>query len=250
MKIYLFANRNIKEVLRDPISLFFGIGFPIILLALLSVINAAIPAEANNPIFEINNLAPGLSMFGSVFMAMFTGMILSKDRTSSFLTRLLTSPMTVVDFLLGYTAPMIIITAVQSAITFFAANIFGLPFSIHIIPAIFTTSLTSLLFIGTRLLAGTLLNDKAVGGVCGALLTNIAGWLSGVFIPLELIGGVFKSIANALPFYHNVVAIQNVLNGNFNEAAPHLAVVLGYTVVIYILATIAFRHKMSSDKYN
>jgi len=180
MKIYLFANRNIKEVLRDPISLFFGIGFPIILLALLSVINAAIPAEANNTMFEINNLAPGLAMFGSVFMAMFTGMILSKDRTSSFLTRLLTSPMTVVDFLLGYTTPMIIMTAVQSSITFFAAYIFGLSFSVHIIPAIFTTSLTSLLFIGTRLLAGTLLNNKAVGGVCGALLTNIAGWLSGV----------------------------------------------------------------------
>ena len=86
----LFANRNTKEVLRDPINLFFGLGFPLVLLVLLSIINTAIPPEANNPMFEIENLAPGLSMFGSAFMALFTGMLLAKARTSSFLARLFT----------------------------------------------------------------------------------------------------------------------------------------------------------------
>lgn len=248
VKIYLFANRNIKEVLRDPSSLFFGIGFPLVLLAVLSVINSALPAEANNTMFEITNLAPGLAMFGSVFMAMFIGMILSKDRTSSFLTRLFTSPMTAIDFLMGYTAPMIIITAVQASITFLAAYFFGLSFSIHIISAVFTTALTSLLFIGTGLLAGNLMNDKAVGGFCGALLTNLAGWLSGIFIPIDLIGGAFKSIAHALPFYHNVEAIRDVMHGNYNEAVPHLAIVMVYTIAIFIIVIITFRHRMSSDK--
>ena len=248
MRIFLFAKRNTKEVLRDPINLFFGLGFPIILLGLLSMINAAIPPEANNPMFEIGNLAPGLAMFGSVFMALFSGMILAKDRTSSFLTRLFTSPMTAVDFLIGYTLPMFIMTVIQSAVTLFVACIFGLPISINIIPAIFMTALTALLFIGIGLLAGRLMNDKAVGGICGALLTNVAGWLSGVFIPIDLIGGAFKTITNMLPFYHGVEAIRNVLKGNYNEIAPHLAIVLGYTIVIFVFAIFAFRRKMHGDK--
>ena len=77
MRMFLFAKRNIKEILRDPINLFFGLGFPLVLLALLSIINSAIPPEAKNTMFQINNLAPGLTMFGSVFMALFAGMLLS-----------------------------------------------------------------------------------------------------------------------------------------------------------------------------
>ena len=126
MRILLFARRNTKEVLRDPINFFFGLGFPIILLILLSIINNAIPPEAENPMFEIRNLAPGLAMFGSVFMALFSGMLLSKDRTSSFLMRLFTSPMTSVDFILGYTLPMLAMTIVQAAITLLAAKLLGL----------------------------------------------------------------------------------------------------------------------------
>ena len=185
MRMVLFAKRNIKEILRDPVNLFFSLGFPLVLLILLSIINAAIPPEAKNTMFQIQNLAPGLAMFGSVFMALFAGMLLSKDRTSSFLMRLFTSPMTAADFILGYTLPMLVMTIVQAAITLLAAGAFGLDIHINILFAISMTAVTSLFFVGTGLLFGSLLNEKAVGGVCGALLTNIAGWLSGVFIRAE-----------------------------------------------------------------
>ena len=199
MRMLLFAKRNVKEVLRDPVNLFFGLGFPLVLLALLSIINAAIPPEAENPMFQIENLAPGLAMFGSVFMALFAGMLLSKDRTSSFLMRLFASPMASGDFILGYTLPMLVITIGQAAITLLAAGALGLEINIHILSAVAVTALTSLLFVGAGLFFGSLLNDKAVGGVCGALLTNVAGWLSGVFVPIDLIGGAFKKTTDILP---------------------------------------------------
>lgn len=248
MRMSLFAKRNIKEILRDPINLFFGLGFPLVLLALLSIINSAIPPEAKNTMFQINNLAPGLTMFGSVFMALFAGMLLSKDRTSSFLMRLFTSPMTATDFILGYTLPMIVVTIVQATITLLVAGFLGLDININILFAIIMTALTSLLFVGTGLFFGSILNDKAVGGVCGALLTNVAGWLSGVFIPIDLIGGAFKTITNILPFYHSVEAIRISLSGNFNNLLPHLLVVIGYTIVIFIFAIIIFNRKMNGEK--
>ena len=248
MRIVLFAKRNTKEILRDPINLFFGLGFPLALLVLLSAINASIPPEANNPMFSIENLAPGLAMFGTAFMALFSGMLLSKDRTSSFLMRLFASPMTSLDFILGYTLPMLVMALAQAAITLLASCIVGLELTVNLLPAILLTTLTSLLFVGFGLLFGSLMNDKAVGGICGALLTNVAGWLSGVFIPIDLIGGAFKKEADILPFYHSVQAIKATLGGNFTEILPHLIVVLGYTVVIFMLAIIVFHHKMSGDK--
>jgi ABC-2 type transport system permease protein len=248
MRIILFAKRNIKEILRDPINLFFGLGFPLILLVLLSVINASIPPEANNPMFSIENLAPGLAMFGTAFMALFTGMLVSKDRTSSFLMRLFASPMTSFDFILGYTLPMLVMSLAQAAITLLASCIAGLELTVNLLFAILVTMLTSLLFVGFGLLFGSLLNDKAVGGICGALLTNVAGWLSGVFIPIDLIGGAFKKAAEILPFYHSVQAIKATLDGNFVEILPHLIIVLGYTIVIFILAIIVFHRRMSGDK--
>ena len=248
MRMFLFAKRNIKEILRDPINLFFGLGFPLVLLALLSIINSAIPPEAKNPMFQINNLTPGLTMFGSVFMALFAGMLLSKDRTSSFLMRLFTSPMTATDFILGYTLPMIVMTIVQATITLLVAGFLGLDININILFAIIMTALTSLLFVGTGLFFGSILNDKAVGGVCGALLTNVAGWLSGIFIPIDLIGGAFKTITNILPFYHSVEAIRISLSGNFNNLLPHLLVVIGYTIVIFIFAIIIFNRKMNGER--
>ena len=248
MKTILFAKRNMKEILRDPINLFFGLGFPLILLVLLSVINASIPPEANNTMFSIENLAPGLAMFGTAFMALFTGMLLSKDRTSSFLMRLFASPMTSLDFILGYTLPMLVMALAQAAITLLASCIVGLVLTANLLLAIVVPTLTSLLFVVFGLLFGSLFNETAVSGICGPLLTNVAVWLSGVFIPINLIGGAFKKVADILPFYHSVQAIQAVLTGDFREMLPHLIIVLGYTSVIFILAIIAFRHKMSGDK--
>ena len=248
MRMVLFVKRNIKEILRDPVNLFFSLGFPLVLLVLLSIINAAIPPEAKNTMFQIQNLAPGLAMFGSVFMALFAGMLLSKDRTSSFLMRLFTSPMTAADFILGYTLPMLVMTIVQAAITLLAAGAFGLDIHINILFAIIMAALTSLFFVGTGLLFGSLLNEKAVGGVCGALLTNIAGWLSGVFIPIDLIGGAFKTITHMLPFYHSTEAIRISLGGNFSWMLPHLIVVIGYTIVIFTLAIITFNRRMNGEK--
>lgn len=248
MRAYLFALRNIKEIIREPLNLFFGLGFPIILLVLLSIINANIPLEANNPMFQIENLAPGLAMFGTAFMALFGGMLLAKDRTSSFLIRLFASPMRSSDFLVGYTLPMFIMTIAQVTITFLVSLMYGLNITIGILIAIIVTTVTSIMFIGLGLLCGSLLNDKAVGSICGALLTNLAGWLSGVFIPIDLIGGAFKTIAHILPFYHSVEAIKAALVNDFIGILPHLGIVLAYAFFIYIIAIIVFNNRMRGDK--
>ena len=240
MRALSFAKRNFKEIIRDPLNLCFGIGFPVVLILLLSAIQSSIPV----PLFEIQSLTPGITVFGLAFMTLFTATLISKDRSTSFLNRLYTTPLKPIDFILGYTLPIIPISILQSIICFMFAMIFGLDVSINIILAILLMIPVSILFISLGLLFGSILNDKQVGGICGALLTNLTAWLSGAWFDLKLVGGVFEKIAYALPFVHAVEMERAVLVGNYGEIFTHLLVVLAYALVSLILAVIFFLKQM------
>ena len=235
-----FASRNFKEMLRDPLVVLFGLGFPVILLLLLSAIQHNIPVE----LFEISNLAPGITIFGLSFISLFSATIISKDRGSSFLQRLYTTPMTAFDFLLGYILPVIPIAVIQSTVCYLVAVFLGLDITINIFFAILAITVISLLFIAIGLLCGSLLNDKQVGSICGALLTNLCAWLSGVWFDLSLVGGAFEKIAHMLPFYHAVKIEQIIINGNLEGILTHISWVIGYTVVVFCLAVYFFIRQM------
>ncbi len=240
MRIVAFASRNTKEILRDPLNLAFGFGFPLVLILLLSAIQASIPVS----LFEIDSLTPGICVFGLSFMTLFSATLISKDRQSALLQRLYTTPMTPTDFILGYTLPIIPISVVQSIVTYITALCLGLELTVNILYSIVFIIPISLLYIALGLLFGSILNDKQVGGICGALLTNLSAWLSGIWFDLELVGGAFKQIAYALPFVHAVELERSVLNGNFTDIFPHLAWVLGYSVISLALAALLFLRQM------
>ncbi len=240
MKMMCFAGRNAKEILRDPLNLAFGIGFPVILLLLLSAIQANIPVN----LFNIERLTPGITVFGLSFMTLFSAIVISKDRGSSFFKRLYTTPLTAADFILGYTLPVIPVSVAQTVICYIVALFLGLKFSVNILYAVLFNIPVSLLFTGLGLLCGSVLTDKQVGGICGALLTNLTAWLSGIWFDLDLVGGVFKKTAYVLPFVHAVETEKAVLCGNFTDAFPHLVWVLAYAAVILSAAVILFLRQM------
>ncbi len=243
MKMLVFASRNSKELLREPATLAFGIGFPLVVLLLLSAIQSNIPIS----LFKIESLAPGIAVFGLSFFSLFAGMLIAKDRTTSFLMRLFASPLTARDFIVGYIIPLLPMAVAQSIVCFIAAFFLGLTLTVNILLALLVLLPTAALFIGIGLLAGSLLSDKAVGGICGALLTNVSAWLSGTWFDLGLVGGWFKSIAYALPFAHAVDAARAALAGDYPSIFPHLAWVLGYAALILVIAIALFSIRMKSD---
>ena len=243
MRALTFAKRNFKEIIRDPLNLCFLFGFPVVLLLLLSAIQANIPVS----LFEIEKLAPGVTVFGLAFMTLFSATLISKDRQSSFMQRLYTTPMRPLDFILGYTLPLIPIAVSEGIVCFIFAMILGLTPSINILTSILFVIPVALLYIAIGLLCGSVLTDKQVGGICGALLTNLSAWLSGIWFDLDLVGGVFKKIAYALPFVHAVEMERAVLAGNLQSALPHLLWVLGYGAVCITLAILLFLKQMKKQ---
>ena len=243
MRTLTFASRNTKEILRDPLNLAFGLGFPLVLILLLSAIQANIPVE----LFEIQHLTPGITVFGLSFMTLFSATIISKDRSSSLLQRLYTTPLTPVDFILGYTLPIVPIAVAQCVVCYIAAVILGLEVTVNILYAVIFIIPVSFLFIALGLLFGSILNDKQVGGVCGALLTNLSAWLSGTWFDLDLVGGVFQKIAYALPFVHAVEMERAILAGNFDGIFPHIWWVLGYAAASLTAAVLMFLWQMKKQ---
>lgn len=243
MKTLTFALRNSKEILRDRLNLAFGIGFPVVLLLLLSAIQSNIPVK----LFEIDQLAPGIAVFGLSFISLFSGMLLAKDRTSSFMLRLFASPLISSNFILGYTLPLLPMAVLQIAACFVVSFFLGLSISINVLLTVIVFIPAAFLYIAIGLLCGSLFSDKLVGGVCGALLTNLSAWLSGTWFDLNLVGGTFKKIADALPFVHAVNAGRAALLGDYSSIFPDLWWVIGYAVVVMGIAILVFTKKMSSD---
>ena len=240
MRILTLSRRTAREMLRDPLTVLFGLGFPLVLLFLLSAIQANVPVS----LFEIKRLTPGITVFGLSFISLFAATLISRDRETAFLERLYTTPLTASDFILGYALPFLPLAAAQCIICYLAAFLLGLKFTVSVIFAVLFILPVSVFFISLGLLCGSALNVKQVGGICGALLTNLTAWLSGVWFDLELVGGAFKQIAYCLPFYHSVELERAVLYGNYSEILPHLLWVLVYSLAAAVLSAAVFLRQM------
>lgn len=238
-----FARRCAKEILRDPINLCFGLGFPLVLLLLLSSLQANIPVS----LFEIDTLTPGITVFGLSFMTLFSATLIARDRESALLQRLYTTPMSGAGFIIGYMLPILPIAIGQTAICYLFAIPLGLTVSINIIYAIIGIIPMAVFNIALGLLCGSLLGVKQVGGICGALLTNLSAWLSGVWFDLKLVGGFFEKLANMLPFVHAAEMEKALFCGDFALAAPHLLPLVLYGAAITVLAVLSFLWQMKKQ---
>ena len=243
MRMMTFAKRCTKEILRDPINLCFGLGFPLILLLLLSAMQANIPVS----LFEIDTLTPGISVFGLSFMTLFSATLVAKDRESALLQRLYTTPLTAFDFIIGYMLPLLPISLAQTLICYLFAIPLGLTFSVNVIYALIGMIPMAIFNISLGLLCGSVFGVKQVGGICGALLTNISAWLSGVWFDLELMGGAFEKIAALLPFLHAAEMEKALFNGNFEGAALHILPIVLYSVLITAAAVFCFLRQMKKQ---
>ena len=240
MRMLTFAKRCAKEILRDPVNLGFGMGFPLALLFLLSAIQANVPVN----LFEIDRLTPGITVFGLSFLTLFSATLVARDRESAFLQRLYTTPLTGFDFIAGYMLPILPIALGQVTVCYLFAIPLGLTVGLSVVYAVIGIIPMAIFNIALGLLCGSVFGVKQVGGICGALLTNLSAWLSGVWFDLELVGDSFRKIANLLPFVHAAEMEKALFAGDFRTAADHFLPVALYAVLGTAVAVVCFLRQM------
>ena len=241
MRMINFAKRNFKELIRDPFSLIFEIVLPLFLLFIFQKFN--IPAEN----YRLENFTPSIILFGFSFITLFSATLISKDRTSSLLIRLGTSPMKSRDYILGYIASLLPIVLIQNILFFTVAVLLGLEFSISIIPTILVSLVISIFFISTGILIGSLVSEKGTGAL-GSVIVQLVCFTSGMYFPKDVIGGVFAVICKSLPFEACLNILQGTLHNDFsNLKVAHIIVFSIYFIGIILLSILAFKKKMISD---
>ncbi len=246
-----FSKRNILEIVRDPLSYVFCLGFPLVMLIVMTIINDSIPPEANMTIFRIDKLSGGIAVFGLSFIMLFTCLCISKDRDSAFLIRLYASPLPSYGFILSYTLPFLILAAVQILITFaasfFVSVLVGNTLNIAgMLLAVLSLIPSAVMFIGFGLLFGSLLNSKAAPGLCSVII-SLASLIGGIWFDVKSAGGFIFSFSNALPFYHCTMTARSALAIDFSGLAPHLLYSFIAASIIIVCSSFVFRLKMRAD---
>lgn len=202
-------------------------------------------------VFRIRNLAPGISYFGLTFVMLFTGIQVSKDRTTALLLRLYASPMKPVEYIFGYTMPVVVLAVMQMVICFSVSFVIGLCTGNSLAVTEMLLSMLALLpsvflFVGFGILFGTLVNEKAAPGLC-SILISAAGMIGGIWMDIDGLGGAIKTVARALPFYHGVSLARLPFGETAEGAVEHLLWTIVCGAAVYGLAVTVFRSKMKKD---
>ncbi len=278
MKARLLAGRSFKEILRDPLSFVFCLGFPALLLIAFRLINYYVGSNW----MTLSDLIPGVSVFSLSFIMLYMTLLVSKDRATAFLTRLYTAPVHAVDFIVGYALPGIVLGVLQSLITYLAGLIISLmpngsftakgvetvsksvdytampPITVEgaeLLPfgGIFTATLAALpavfLFVSLGIIFGTVLNEKAAPGISSAIITA-SGLLGGAWMPLSDMGG-FESFCRFLPFYPATTLARTAFMLHAPTASGFwlpLATVTLWCAAVFAAAVLLFLRSMRGGK--
>lgn len=251
-KIIAFSKRNFLEIIRDPLSYIFCLGFPLVMLVVMTLINDSIPEEAHMDIFRIDNLSGGIAVFGMTFLMLFVCLSVAKDRSGAFLVRLYATPMKSGDFILGYILPTMILALLQSVITFAASLIVSLVVGIEMnvfgmLAAVVILIPSMVMFISLGLLFGTVFSEKSAPGLC-SIIISLGSFLGGIWFDVKGTGGILEKICEILPFYHGVSAARMACAMKFDgDFLVHLLITAGYAVVVLIVSIVVFKNKMRAD---
>ncbi len=240
MKTLNFAKRNIKEIIRDPLSIIFAVILPLFLLVIFQQFK--IPNDA----YKIENFTPGIIIFGLSFISMFTAVLVAKDRSTSLLTRLAISPMKSHEYVLGYILAVLPVILIQNLLFFAAAVILGLDFGVNVILTMLISLPISILFIALGILIGSITTEKSASGVASVVVQLVA-FTSGMYFTADMVGKGFAAVCNALPFSACLNILKFTLNGG-DEIWRSVIIAVAYTIAVLILAVFIFNRKMTGKK--
>lgn len=250
-RIKAFSSRNIKEILREPLSYIFCLGFPLVMLVIMTFVNKSIPAESGMTVFRIDNLYGGISVFGQTFIMLFTAITVSKDRAGAFLVRMYSTPMTTADFVMGYILPMTALSVIQNIITAVASLIISFIVGIEINIAGMLLSVivlipSAVMFTGFGLLFGTLFSDKSAPAI-SSIIISLSSFLGGIWFDTDNAGGVMLKLSKCLPFYYCTRTARLSTAMDFDNFAVPIITVTACSVIVVILSAWIFRTKMKAD---
>lgn len=247
-KCLVLAVRNIKEMLREPLSLIFCLGFPLVMLLLMQIIfkSMTVGAEYIPDNFKIQNYAGGICVFGYTFTGLFVAMQISSDKNTAFIKRINIAPISKLTYYLSFFASALPVAFIQTVLFFLTALIFGFPIGVNLVLSVIYLIPSAVLYVCIGILIGALCSNEKQTGPVSSIFISLTGILGGVFMPLSAFGGGFAEFVNILPFGHSVSIASELNTSGAGCIYPHIMYLLGYSAAI--IAAVAVIEKIRGAK--
>ena len=245
-RIRTLTCRNLKEIMIDPLSLVFCLGIPVVMLIAMELIFSEISATGVE-IFEIDKFAPGIAVFGYTFSMLYIALMIAGDKNSSFISRILVSPVKKAEYLLSYVFAGMLVMTTETLFYYVVAMFFGFSIFPGGLISVVYLLFSQLFYCSCGLFIGSVCrSEKQAGPVSSGIITG-AGILGGVWMPVETMGKGFLSVCNALPFYNGVKIAQQAVAGNYSDVLIPIAIILAYTAVIFTIAVAIFKNTVGKN---
>ncbi|MDY3659214.1 MAG: ABC transporter permease [Eubacteriales bacterium] len=240
-KLFALTKRNLKEMLRDPLSIVFCLIFPVIMLVLMQAISMNISFIPDN--FKIQSYASGICVFGYAFIGMFVSLQIATDKNTSFIKRLNIAPTKKWTYYLSFVCSSLPLAFAQTILFFAIALIFKFPFNVNLILSIIYLIPSALLYITLGIMIGIICSNEKQTGPISSIFISLVGIFGGVFMPLSSLSNGFLTFVNALPFSHTVMIASELHTIGTSAIYPHILFILGYTALFITISIIVEKIK-------
>lgn len=196
---------------------------------------------------QFNTVAPMiLGIFPLLMMFLVTSITTLRERTTGTLNRLMTMPISKLDFIFGYAIAFSVLAAVQAILaSVVTLGLLGVTVMGGTLPVLLTAILAA--FLGTALglfvSAFATSEFQAVELVMPILMPQIL--LCGLFVPRERMAQWLQWLADIFPVTYSVDAMRQVtVNSLWTSALSRdLLVVIAYAVLALLVGSITIRRR-------
>ncbi|MGY1812884.1 ABC transporter permease [Blastococcus sp. SYSU D00820] len=242
------TGRVLRQLRHDHRTIGMLVLLPSLLLGLLYLLWADLPAPPGQPgVFDRVGLTM-LGVFPFVVMFLVTSIAMLRERTSGTLERLLTTPLSRCDLLLGYGAAFGLAAAVQAVVTVtVATTLYDLDVAGPLALVVLIAVVDAVLGVALGLLASAFARSEFQAVQFMPVVVLPQFFLCGLLVPREQMAGWLQAVSDVLPLTYAVEALQEV--GRSVEATgtmvADVAIVAGAALVALALAAATLRRRTS-----
>jgi ABC-2 type transport system permease protein len=235
--------RVLRQLRHDRRTIAMMVLLPSLLLGLLYLLWSDLPVSPFDGV--------GLTMLGVfpfVVMFLVTSIAMLRERTSGTLERLLTTPLSRLDLLIGYGAAFGLAAAVQAVVTVTVAttlydlDIAGSPWLVVLIAVA-----NAVLGVALGLLASAFARSEFQAVQFMPVVVLPQFFLCGLLVPREQMAGWLQAVSDVLPLTYAVEALQEVGRSAAETGTMwrDVGIVAGAAVLALALAAATLRRRSS-----
>jgi ABC-2 type transport system permease protein len=233
---------ELRLFLREPAGLFWGLGFPVVLLVVLGLAASDKPEKSLGGLRFIVVYTPTVMVFSLAILSLSALPItLTGYREKGYLRRLATTPVGAVRLLAAQLLMVfVVIACVVIAIAVVARLGFSVPLPRQVGGFVLAMVLGAAAMLGLGTLVSALAPTQRVAGITGSMLFFPSMFFAGLWVPRAQMGAALRTVSDYSPLGAAVAAVQQSIAGQF-PSAGHLAVLAGWALVLCLAAGRFFR---------